>query len=106
MTRAIFGYVYSGTATYRRKVRQFDGTAWSLGPCDEIKLRAAAMNDLSESEDVPLAEIEIESFWFSEVVSDGRGGTVEHPCTDPFSTSRDAPDDRYRDTVDPFRPAD
>lgn len=102
MTRATFGYVYGGTVTYQGKVREIDGTAWSLAQCDEAKLRATAMRDLSRSENVPLEDIQIVSFRFSEFITDDKGSPVEHPCADPFRP-REAP---MPDAVDPFRPAE
>jgi hypothetical protein len=65
-----FGYVYGGTATFADQMRELEGTAWSLGRCDEVRLRSLAVRDLSRSEGVPLAGIEITRFWFSEIVTD------------------------------------
>lgn len=96
MTTRKFGYVYGGTAVFGDQVRQLDGTAWSLGRCDEARLRAVAMKDLSQSEGVPIAEIAIkeEDFWYSEIVTDSRTAGA-----DPFR-----PHDASGDTVDPFSP--
>ncbi|MGY5634172.1 hypothetical protein ACW7N6_38170 [Streptomyces sp. UC1A3] len=98
--RLKFGYVYGGTATIRGATRVLDGTAWSLGRCDEVRLRAAAVRDLSRSEGVPLAGIEITDFWYSEIVEKASDRDLalgaesadpfrpQHPCAGP----------------DPFRP--
>lgn len=91
-----FGYVYGGTITFGDQVREVEGTAWSLGQCDEVRLRAAAVRDVSHTEQIPLAGIEVESFWYSEIVADA---DLPHPCTDPFG-SRSTPS-----APDPFRPA-
>ena len=99
--RLKFGYVYGGTAVIRGQTRILDGTAWSLGRCDEVRLRAAAVRDLSRSEGVPLAGIEIADFWFSEIVVEASARDLmgaegadpfrpQHPCAGP----------------DPFRPCD
>jgi hypothetical protein len=96
-----YGYVYGGKASIKGQVRPLEGTAWSLGQCDEVKLRAAAVRDLAQIENVPLAGIEINEFWFSEIVAEA---DLPHPCTDPFRP-RGVPEDR-RDTPDPFRPGD
>lgn len=93
-----FGYVYGGTIAFNDQVRGVDGTAWSLGECDEVRLRAAAVKDVARTEGVPLAGIEIKAFWYSEIVV---AADLPHPCTDPFSPREH--DDR-RDTPDPFRP--
>lgn len=90
-----FGYVYGGTVTVGGRVRQVDGTAWSLGRCDEVRLRAAAVKDVAETEDVPIAGIEITSFWYSEISVEA---DLPHPCTDPFGP-RSTPT-----APDPFRP--
>jgi hypothetical protein len=96
--RQRYGYVYGGTATFQGQTRTLDGTAWSLGRCDEVRLRAAAVRDLSRTEDVPLAGVEISDFWFSEIVTEDDGRDITgtsgadpfrpHPCTgagqDPF----------------------
>lgn len=98
MTGIRYGYVYSAVVTFGEQVRNVEGTAWSLGRCDEVRLRATAVKDLSRTEGVPLAGIEIKSFWYSEIVSEP---DMPHPCTDPFR-SRSGPDDRA--FPDPFRP--
>lgn len=85
--RKRYGYVYAGRATVNGQPRRVEGTAWSLGPCDEVRLRAAAVRDLARSEGVPLAGIDISEFWFSEI-------TVE-----------DVPDAATSSSADPFRPA-
>lgn len=103
MTRPTYGYVYGGTVTYHGEVHEIDGTAWSMGQCDEDRLRACALRDLSRSENVPIPSIEINTFFFSEIVTDQRGAAVEHPCADPF---RPRKAEAGADTVDPFRPAD
>lgn len=104
--RATFSYVYGGTVMLRGQSREIDGTAWSVGRCDEVRLRAAAVRELSQSEGVPLAGIEITTFWFSEmVVTDSVRDTAagmagadpfrpQHPCagTDPFRPC-DVPED-------------
>jgi hypothetical protein len=91
-----FGYVYGGTALIRGQKHTLDGTAWSLGRCDEVRLRAAAVRDLSQSEGAPLAGIEITDFWFSEVVTEADiAGRVEG--ADPFHPQAGP---------DPFRPCD
>lgn len=96
--RATFSYVYGGTISIRGERRPIDGTAWSVGRCDEVRLRAAAVRELSQSEGVPLAGIEITEFWFTEMVvtasaRDTAAGAAgadpfrpQHPCTgtDPF----------------------
>lgn len=92
-----FGYVYGGTVTFGDQVREVDGTAWSLGQCDEVKLRAAAVKDVSETEGIPLAGIAIADFWYSEIVVEA---DLPHPCTDPFRPAG-APE-----APDPFRPRD
>jgi hypothetical protein len=96
-----YGYVYGGTAVIRGEARIVDGTAWSLGPCDEVRLRAAAVRDLSRSEGVPLAAIAINDFWFSEIVTeDGAVGDMDAAAgPDPFRTHPAA-------GPDPFRPCD
>lgn len=88
-----FCYVYGGTATFGGRTRNLEGTAWSLGRCDEVRLRAVAVRDLSETERVPITEIEITGFWFSEFVTDAPSGTEG---ADPF---------RPGPSPDPFRPA-
>lgn len=113
--RLKFGYVYGGTAVVRDETRILDGTAWSLGRCDEVRLRAAAVRDLSQSEGVELRDIEITDFWFSEIVTEASvrdlaTGTEsadpfrpQHPCAgpDPFRPCRDVPDgDTWRDRDD------
>jgi hypothetical protein len=91
-----FSYAYSGTFTFNGQTKRIDGTAWSRGRCDEVRLRAVAVRDLSQSEGVPLAGIEITEFWFSEMVTDVQSTGTEG--ADPF---------RPRDTSpDPFRPHD
>lgn len=98
--RRRYGYVYGGTVTVSGERKVVDGTAWSLGPCDEVKLRAAAIRDIARSEGVPLAGLEITDFWYSEISTDAvhpAAGTAgadpfrpQHPCMGP----------------DPFRPCD
>lgn len=83
--------------TFSGKTREIEGSAWAHGRCDEVRLRAAAVQDLSRTENVPLAGIEITDFWYSELVTDDG---VQHPCVDPFSP-RGAPE-----PVDPFSPHD
>jgi hypothetical protein len=102
--RLKFGYVYGGTAVLRGKTRILDGTAWSLGRCDEVRLRAAAVRDLSRDHGVELRDIEITDFWFSEVVTEAEARDLatgsadpfrpQHPCAgpDPFRPCRDVPD--------------
>lgn len=90
-----FGYVYGGTVVVNDQVREVDGTAWSLGQCDEVRLRAAAVKDVARTEGVPLAGIEIKSFWFSEITVEA---DLPHPCTDPFGP-RSTPT-----APDPFSP--
>lgn len=97
--RQVFSYVYGGAATFGGQTRSIDGTAWSLGRCDEVRLRAAAVRDLSQSEGVPLAGIEITDFWYSEVVTDD-GVRDTAAGADPFRPNG-VP---ARDTVDPFSP--
>lgn len=92
-----YGYVYGGTVTFSGKTREIEGSAWAHGRCDEVRLRAAAVQDLSRTENVPLAGIEITDFWYSELVTDDG---VHHPCVDPFSP-RGSPE-----PVDPFSPHD
>lgn len=93
-----FGYVYGGTATVKGRKYLMDGTAWSLGRCDEVKLRAAAVRDLSQSQSVPLAGIEITDFWFSELVTETDTRDSARTATvDPFSPHAGP---------DPFRPCD
>jgi hypothetical protein len=94
--RKRYGYVYAGWATVSGEGKRVEGTAWSLGPCDEVRLRAAAVRDLSRSVGAPLAGIEITDFWFSEIAVDDvpdttaagadpfRPDAVQHPCQDPF----------------------
>lgn len=91
-----YGYVYGGTVLIKGQVRELDGTAWSLGPCDEVRLRAAAVQDLSRTESVPIRGVEILDFWYSEIVTDAVQGSPA--SADPFCP-RDAPG-----TVDPFSP--
>lgn len=92
-----FGYVYGGTVTFGSQVRKVEGTAWSLGRCDEVRLRAAAVRDVARTENIPLAGIEIRdgSFWYSEI---SVAADLPHPCTDPFGSRSTPP------TPDPFRP--
>lgn len=90
-----FGYVYGGTVTFGDQVRDVDGTAWSLGECDEVRLRAAAVKDVARTEGVPLAGIEIKAFWYSEIAV---AADLPHPCTDPFGSRSTPP------APDPFRP--
>lgn len=100
MTRRVekFGYVYGGTARIRGQKFQLDGTAWSLGRCDEVRLRAAAVRDLSLSQNVPLAGIEVTDFWFSEIVTENDiRDTTRTESVDPF---------RPLAGPDPFRPCD
>lgn len=93
-----FGYVYGGTARIGGQKYQLDGTAWSLGRCDEVRLRAAAVRDLSQSQNVPLAGIEIVDFWFSEIVTENDiRDTTRTESVDPFSPHTGP---------DPFRPCD
>lgn len=94
-SRQRFGYVYGGVITFGGQVREVEGTAWSLGQCDEVRLRAAAVRDVARTERIPLAGIEIKSFWYSEITVEA---DLPHPCTDPFG-SRSAPP-----APDPFRP--
>ncbi|MFH8805299.1 hypothetical protein ACH4F6_38120 [Streptomyces sp. NPDC017936] len=81
--RRKFGYVYGGTAVYGGQTRALDGTAWSLGPCDEVRLRAVAARDLAKAEGVPLAGMEITEFWYSEIVTED-GGPDRTEGADPF----------------------
>jgi hypothetical protein len=100
--RLKFGYVYGGTATFGGQRRELDGTAWSLGRCDEVRLRAAAVRDLSQSEGIPLAGIEITAFWYSEIVTEASVQDVQSETggADPFRP-------RHPSTgPDPFRPCD
>jgi len=83
--------------TFSGQTREIEGSAWAHGQCDEVRLRAAAVQDLSRTENVPLAGIEITSFWYSELVTDAR---VQHPCVDPFGP-RSTPT-----APDPFSPHD
>lgn len=93
-----YGYVYGGTVTFGDTARDVDGTAWSLGRCDEVRLRAAAVRDVSRSEGVPLAGIEITEFWYSEIITDDSRDTGTAGA-DPFR-----PHGVPEDAVDPFRP--
>ena len=95
--RRKYGYVYGGTATFQGQVRQIDGTAWSLGQCDEVRLRAVAVRDLSQTESVPLAGIEITNFWYSEIVTDD-ARDARTAGADPFRPHG------HEDNADPFRP--
>lgn len=99
--RRKYGYIYGGTVTFGGEVRDVDGAAWSLGRCDETRLRAVAVQDVSRTEGVPLTGMELVRFWYSEIVTEDRdiAGTAG---ADPFRPYG-APEDR-RDTVDPFRP--
>jgi hypothetical protein len=91
-----FFYVYGGSFKFGDQTKRIDGTAWSLGACDEVRLRAVAVRDLARSEGVPLGGIEITEFWFSEMVTDVQSTGTEG--ADPF---------RLRDpSPDPFRPHD
>lgn len=94
-----YGYVYGGIATFSGQVRELDGTAWSLGRCDEVRLRAAAVRDLSRTEGVPLAGIEIKVFWYSEIVTDDVRDTGTTAGADPFR-----PHGVPEDFPDPFSP--
>jgi hypothetical protein len=93
-----FGYVYGGTATVKGQRRALDGTAWSVGRCDEVRLRAAAVRDVSQSQNAPLADIEITDFWFSEIVTENdiRDTATGTEGADPFRPHAAGPD--------PFRP--
>ena len=90
-----FEYVYGGTVTFGGRALRLDGTAGSPERCDEARLRAVAARSLSRSEGVPLTEIEITDFWFSEIVAEPAGTAG----ADPFR-----PHDPPGDTVDPFSP--
>ncbi|WP_030248255.1 hypothetical protein [Streptomyces sp. NRRL S-455] len=96
-----FGYVYGGTARFKGQKYMLDGTAYSLGRCDEVRLRAAAVRDLSQSQNVPLAGIEITDFWFSEIVTENdiRDTSAGTASADPFRPHADP-------GPDPFRPCD
>lgn len=101
MTRRVekFGYVYGGTALVQDQKYQLDGTAWSRGRCDEVRLRAAAVRDLSQSQNVPLAGIEVTDFWFSEIVTENDiRDMARTESVDPFRPHAAGPD--------PFRPCD
>lgn len=91
MTKQRFGYVYGGAVTFGGQRRELDGMAWADGRCDEVRLRAAAVRDLSRTEGIPLAGIEIKDFWFSEIVTDADTGP------DPFRP-HDVPDPCGGDT--------
>ncbi|MGW2213302.1 hypothetical protein [Streptomyces sp. NPDC001781] len=90
--RRSYGYVYSGVVAHGAEVRNLDGTAWSIEPCDEARLRAVALKDVAESEGVPLGELDVKSFWFSEISAEP---DLPHPCSDPFGP---------RPGPDPFQP--
>lgn len=90
-----FGYVYGGTVAFNGQVREVEGTAWSLGQCDEVRLRAAAVRDTARTEGVPLAGIEIKAFWYSEI---SVAADLPHPCSDPFGSRNTPP------ASDPFSP--
>jgi hypothetical protein len=90
--RRRYGYVYGGTVEYRGRVRDIHGDANCDERCDEVKLRAAAAHDVARAEGVPLAEIEIIDFWYSEMATNipgtvdpfrPHGVADDHP--DPFS---------------------
>lgn len=86
--RTTYGYVYGGQATFGGQTRSLEGTAWSLGPCDEVRLRAAAVRDLSRTECIPLAGIEITRFWYSEIATAGDSDST----ADPFHRPHAGPD--------------
>ncbi len=90
-----FGYVYGGVITFGDQVRDVEGTAWSRGRCDEVRLRAEAVKDVARTEQIPLAGIEVKSFWYSEISVEA---DLPHPCTDPFGSRSTPP------APDPFRP--
>jgi hypothetical protein len=93
-----FGYVYGGTALIKGQKHLLDGMAWSRGRCDEVRLRAAAVRELTQSQGVPLAGIEITDFWFSEIVTENDiRDTARTESVDPF---------RPHAGPDPFRPCD
>src|ERR1044072_2129087 len=93
-----FGDVYGGAAPGNGEKYMLDGSAWSLGRCDEVKLRAAAVRDLSTDQNVPLAGIEITDFWFSEIVTENDiSDTGRAESVHPFSPHAGP---------DPFRPCD
>ncbi len=96
MTRRVeqFGYVYGGTALIKGKPHELEGTAWSLGRCDEVRLRAAAVRELTQSQNVPLEGIEITDFWFSEIFTESEVRQSTESA-DPF---------RPHAGPDPFRP--
>lgn len=98
--RRKYGYVYGGTVIVRGQPREIDGTAWSLGPCDEVRLRAAAIRDVSRSEAVPLAGLEITAFWYSEIVTGAVQDIAGTPGADPFRPQHPCAG------PDPFRPCD
>lgn len=99
MTRRQYSYIYGGTVTIGDTVRDIDGTADCPARCDEARLRAVAARDVSRSEGVPLTQVEIAAFWFSEIVTETRGtGTAG---ADPFR-----PHGVPGDSVDPFAPGD
>lgn len=100
--RRTYEYIYGGTVEYLGQVRELDGTAWSLGPCDEVRLRAAAIRDLSRTQGAPLAGIVIRRFWFSEIVTDLRQPAAAG--ADPFCPRSDPDPFCPHDSPDPFRP--
>ena len=91
-----FQYVYGGTARIKGQNYALDGTAWSLGRCDEVRLRALAVRDVSQSQDVPLTDVEIINFWFSELVTENDIRDTRTESADPFRPHAAGPD--------PFRP--
>jgi hypothetical protein len=61
------GYVYGASVILRGQPRTLEGTAVSPAPCSEERLRAVVVRDLSRDEGVPVGDIEIVSFHYSEM---------------------------------------
>ncbi|MFD8226909.1 hypothetical protein ACFV16_22360 [Streptomyces massasporeus] len=97
-----FGYVYGGTAVIKGQKYVLEGTAESPARCDETRLSALAMQDLSQSQDVPLTGIEITDFWFSELVTENDIRDTSAAGTEGADPFRPHP----HTGPDPFRPCD
>lgn len=85
--RGSFGYVYGGRVRVGEDERDIEGTATCPGVIGEERLRAVARADLSRSERVPLSEVTVLRFWFSEIMSPvgtpGHGTDAEPSGTHP-----------------------